>query len=234
MLADKIISFNKSLDFTGNLPVGIRIMNPFRESAEALRVSTLFYRKYFNDNEPRHLILGINPGRFGGGITGIPFTDPKRLISDCNIPFSGTMAHEPSSVFVYEMIAKFGGPDLFYKKFLISAVSPLGFTSSTKSGREINYNYYDSNELQLAVHDFILESMNQQLTFGINADKCFCLGTGKNYKFLMRLNAVHRFFKEIIPLEHPRYVMQYKLKTKHEYITKYLQEFYRTNGHARK
>lgn len=30
-------------------------------------------------------------------------------------------------------------------------------------------------------------------------------------------------FAELIPLEHPRYVMQYKLKPKAEYINKYLQ-----------
>ncbi len=33
----------------------------------------------------RYLILGINPGRFGGGITGIPFTDPIRLQNICGI-----------------------------------------------------------------------------------------------------------------------------------------------------
>jgi len=49
-------------------------MNPFRENPEALIVSGKFYKKYYNDNNPRFLILGINPGRFGAGVTGIPFT----------------------------------------------------------------------------------------------------------------------------------------------------------------
>lgn len=81
--ADRVIEFNQELNFAGSLPPGIRIMNPFRENTEALRISSEFYRKYYSDNNPRHIILGINPGRFGSGVTGVPFTDTKRLESEC-------------------------------------------------------------------------------------------------------------------------------------------------------
>ena len=71
--AQKVIRFNKNLHYTGDpLPKGIRIMNPFSESHETMRVVKEFYNKYYNDENERHLILGINPGRFGGGLTGIP------------------------------------------------------------------------------------------------------------------------------------------------------------------
>ena len=63
--ADRIIAFNKQLDFHGSLPDDIRIMNPYKENPLALICSSAFYKKYYNDNEPRHLILGINPGRVG-------------------------------------------------------------------------------------------------------------------------------------------------------------------------
>ena len=33
-----------------------------------------------------------------------------------------------------------------------------------------------------------------------------------------------KFFKQIIPLPHPRFIMQYKLKKKEEYIDRYLRE----------
>src|SRR4051812_19822936 len=103
--ADKVIQFNKQLIYTGGtLPDGIRIMNPFEESGQATGIATAFYRKYYYDNEPRYVILGINPGRFGAGLTGVPFTDPKRLLSACNISYEGKVTHEPSSVFIYEMI----------------------------------------------------------------------------------------------------------------------------------
>ena len=102
--ADKVIRFNKSLHFTGVLPPGINIMNPFREDEKIIPVSSVFYHKFYNDTNPRHLILGINPGRFGGGVTGVPFTDSKRLKNECGIEYTGQVTHEPSSVFVYDVI----------------------------------------------------------------------------------------------------------------------------------
>jgi hypothetical protein len=224
-LAIKITTFNKSLDFSGLLPDGIRIMNPFQENKDTLTVSSAFYKKYYSDNNKRHLILGINPGRFGAGLTGIPFTDPKRLVSNCGIEYKGTLAHEPSSVFVYDVIKAFGGEKAFYKKFYINSICPLGFTSIGQNGKEVNYNYYDSKELTNAVFNFIIDNIRKQIDFGLNTDVCFCFGTGKNEKFLLKINNEFGFFKKIVSLEHPRYVMQYKSKSKEAYITKYLNAF---------
>ncbi|MDP4251222.1 MAG: DUF4918 family protein [Bacteroidota bacterium] len=223
--AEKVIAFNRQLSFSGKLPQGIRIMNPFTENMDIHRLSSLFYNKYYSDQKSRSLILGINPGRFGAGITGIPFTDPKRLIEKCNIPFDGPPAHEPSSVFIYEMIESFGGSDAFYEKFYINSVCPLGFTQTGKNGKETNYNYYDSKELTGAVYRFIIENIKKQIALGIERHTCFCFGTGKNEKFLRQLNAENGFFKEIVALEHPRFIMQYKSKSKQVYLDKYLSAF---------
>jgi hypothetical protein len=225
--AGKVIAFNRKLHFPGKLPAGIRIMNPFQGNAQIPALSARFYRKYYDDHNSRHLILGINPGRFGAGITGIPFTDPKRLVEKCKIPFDGPPAHEPSSVFIYEMIEAFGGADFFYSKFYIHSVCPLGFTQSVKNGREVNYNYYDSPELTAAVYPFIIRNIRQQIALGVKTDICYCFGTGKNEKFLRRVNAEHGFFKEIVALEHPRFIMQYKSKSKAVYLDKYLDAFRR-------
>ncbi len=223
--AERVIAFNRSLDFDGQLPAGISIMNPFKQNDQILPVSSAFYRKYYGDNRPRHLILGINPGRFGAGVTGIPFTDPKRLADPCGIAYSGKVTHEPSSVFVYEVIAAYGGPEAFYNDFYINSVFPLGFTISDESGKEKNYNYYDSKELTAVVYDFGVESLRKQLSMGIETDICYCFGTGKNEKFIRSVNEKFKFFKEIIALEHPRFIMQYKSKSKQKYIEKYLTEF---------
>ena len=223
--ADKVIAFNKGIKFTGILPAGISMMNPFKENEIVLPLSSQFYKKYYNDNRSRHLILGINPGRFGGGVTGIPFTDSKRLVEKCQIQYTGKVTHEPSSVFVYEMIAAYGGLAEFYSDFYINSICPLGFTSVGKNGKEINYNYYDSKELLHAVYDFIIESIKKQIGFGIERDICFCFGNGKNEKFLRQVNEENKFFKKIIALEHPRFVMQYKSKSKQFYIDKYISAF---------
>jgi Domain of unknown function (DUF4918) len=226
--ADKVIRFNDHLEYTGPaLPQSIRIMNPFRESEQATRTSELFYRKYYNDDNPRHIILGINPGRFGGGITGIPFTDPKRLKSECHIAFDGKSAHEPSSVFVYEMIHAYGGVEEFYNKFYINSLCPLGFTTVDNNGKEKNYNYYDSRELENTVSSFIVDNVKTQINLGVATNICFCFGTGKNETYLRKLNDKHHFFKEVIALEHPRFIMQYKAKSKQFYIDKYIEAFSR-------
>jgi hypothetical protein len=230
--ADKVIAFNKALAFHGRLPAGIRIMNPFKENDHALVLSSAFYKKYYNDNNQRHLILGINPGRFGAGVTGIPFTDTKRMQSECGIAYSGKETHEPSSVFIYEMINAWGGPEKFYSKFYIHSICPLGFTAVKDNGKEVNYNYYDSKELLNAVHDFIIDNIRKQIAMGVYADVCFCFGTGKNEQFLRQLNEEYKFFGEIIALEHPRFIMQYKAKTKQYYIQKYLDALRRLTSFA--
>jgi len=223
--ADHVIGFNKSLQFTGKLPAGIRIMNPFREQPQVMHIMEAFYQRFYNDHHNRRLILGINPGRLGSGATGIPFTDTKRLTEVCDIAIEGVRTHEPSSVFVYDVIHAYGGTKPFYRDFYIGSVCPLGFTAVRQDGTEINYNYYDSKPLTMAVYDFMVESLREQLTFGIDTRICYCMGTGKNAAFLQQLNKQERFFEKIIPLEHPRFVMQYRTKRKQEYIDKYLEAF---------
>lgn len=226
--ADKIISFNKKIVFEGSLPKNISIMNPFKENEEALEISSKFYKKFYDDFEKRFLILGINPGRFGAGVTGVPFTDTKRLMDECGFKFSGKSTHEPSATFIYEMINAFGGTQKFYSQFYIHSICPLGFTIKNEKGKEVNYNYYDSKELMDSVYDFIIENIKKQISFGINTDICFCFGTGKNERFLKKINEEFNFFKKIVALEHPRYIVQYKSKSKQDYIDKYLEAFAET------
>lgn len=223
--ADRVISFNESLQLDADLPNGIRVMNPFRENPEALRVSSAFYRKFYNDNRERGLILAINPGRFGAGVTGIPFTDTKRLTENCGLSIRDVSTHEPSSVFVYQVIEAYGGVEKFYRDFYINSVCPLGFVRRNSKGRDVNYNYYDSKELQETVLPFAVEAIRAYIDAGCKTDVCFCMGTGKNYKVLNQLNREHGFFGRIIPLEHPRYVVQYKSALTDEYISKYLKAF---------
>lgn len=118
--AEKILQFNKELaSETLNTPKGISVMNPFKgKKAEVVQpYIEVFYRKFYSDNNKRYLILGINPGRHGAGITGIPFSDTKRLAEKCGIEVEEFSSHEPSSVFVYDVIERYGGVEKFYNKF---------------------------------------------------------------------------------------------------------------------
>jgi hypothetical protein len=213
--ADQVLYFYKNLEIRSTLPEGVVVLNPFYNS-ESFSFCNQFYKKFYDDENERTLILGINPGRHGGGVTGVPFTDPIKLEQYCNIPNPYSKKAELSADFIYAMIENFGGTEEFYSKFYISAVSPLGFTMGGK-----NLNYYDIKELQLALRDFIIDCLKKQLSFGINRKVCYCLGEGENFKFLTRLNNEQRFFEKIIPLAHPRFIMQYRRKKIATYIEDY-------------
>jgi hypothetical protein len=217
---EKIIRFNKDLSLEAVLPKGVVVMNPFQD-AYALSLCQKFYGQYYNDTEVRYIILGINPGRLGGGLTGIPFTDPVKLVALCGIENTLHKKSELSADYIYQMIAAFGGIEKFYNRFYFNSVCPLGFTKQGK-----NLNYYDLPELQEVVTGFIVNSLKRQLQFGIHTEVAYCLGEGKNYKFISHLNEEYHFFKKIIPLAHPRFIMQYKRKHVNEYIDDYLQRFH--------
>lgn len=221
-VADKINLFNSRLSFTKKLPDGIKILNPFKENETVLSLTRQFYKKYYNDMRERHVILGINPGRHGAGLTGIPFTDTVRLEKYCGIKINQFRSYETSSEFIYNMIETYGGVRQFYSRYYINAVCPLGFTREGKNGKHVNYNYYDDKELLNTVYDFIVRSLKTQVSFRIDTSVCFCLGTGKNYKFLTEVNKSENLFGEIVPLEHPRYIMQYKRKKLNQYIDRYI------------
>jgi hypothetical protein len=219
--ASEIKRFNRSLAIEAALPPGIDVLHPFRDGNLVLTWSDAFYDRFYTDLQTRHLILGINPGRLGAGQTGIPFTDTKRLFEYFGLGDGENLTHETSSAFIYRVVDAFGGAEHFYKQFLVSSVCPLGFVSA-KNGKEVNFNYYDSPELQKAVIPFIIRCMEKQLSWPINREVVYCLGTGKNLVFLNELNKAHRWFQRVVPLEHPRYIMQYKSRQVDVYIAKYL------------
>jgi len=204
--ADRILDFYASLEIEEKLPEGIEILNPYKKP-EVMEACTTFYNKYYNDSKGRVMILGINPGRFGAGVTGIPFTDPVCLQKECGIKNRFDKRGELSSDFIYRLINKMGGPDHFYRHFYLGAVSPLGFVKAGK-----NYNYYDSRELTHTLKSFIIKSLVEQIGFGIVFKRVYVLGQGKNYDYLKMLNLDLKLFDELIPLPHPRWVMQYRRK----------------------
>jgi hypothetical protein len=163
------------------------------------------------------MIIGINPGRFGAGLTGIPFIDPIKLESLCGIKNDLPKKPELSADYVMRVIEGYGGLKKFYSTFYINSVSPLGFTFEGK-----NLNYYDTQGLVKSVEPFIYRSLSTQINFGIDRTVAFCLGEGANFKYLSGVNALHHFFDEIVPLAHPRFIMQYKRKSMQNYVDDYL------------
>ncbi len=218
---DKVIDFNRKLNYAGKLPDGFQVINPYLDNPETIKVMQEFYHKFYNDNNQRKFIVGINPSRHGAGVTGVPFTDTKRLESICGIKMQSAYTHEISSVFMYDMITDFGGAENFYKQFYINSPFPLAIVKQTKDGKWLNANYYDDRNLFEMVKDFMTISLKNHIRMGLDTSEVFVLGK-KNADFIQKLNKEAKLFERLKILEHPRYIQQYKSKEKQLYIDKYI------------
>ncbi|MDQ1163529.1 hypothetical protein QE422_003897 [Chryseobacterium sp. SORGH_AS 447] len=218
--AEQVIEFNKTLHYSGTLPDDFMVMNPYLDNPETLDVMQQFYRKYYNDSIRRKFLLGINPSRHGSGVTGVPFTDTKRLESVCGIKMTSAYTHEVSSVFVYDMIAEYGGAEAFYSDVYINSPFPLAIVRKSKSGW-VNANYYDDKALFNEVKDFMISSLKKHLSLNLDTSEVFIMGK-KNADFIAKINREANLFEKLTVLEHPRYIQQYKSKEKQLYIDKYI------------
>ena len=213
-MADRLKSFYKNLSIP-TVPPGIEVLHP-QKLDEVVAITSTFFEKYYADSKPRQLLFGINPGRFGAGTTGINFTAPRQLQQQLGIGHSFKDQSELSAEFIYEVINEYGGPGKFYGDFFLTSVCPLGFT---KDGR--NLNYYDSVELAKSVESFIVDSIEQQISIFRPGRKCICIGGEKNFRYLSKLNEKHKFFDAIIPVAHPRFILQYRRKQKDLFLLEY-------------
>jgi len=115
--------------------------------------------------------------------------------------------------------------DAFYRRFFLTAICPLGFTR-----RGVNMNYYDDRALEKAVTPFIARTVERQIGFGGRRDRAIVLGAGANLKFMRALNDKHGFFGEVVGLDHPRFIMQYRRKKLDAYIRQYTDVLTGTRG----
>lgn len=218
--ADQVVEFNQKLNFTGNLPEDFQVLNPYLDNPETLIVMQKFYHKYYHDSNQRKFMIGINPSRHGAGVTGVPFTDTKRLESLCGIKMKSAHTHEISSVFIYDMITAYGGAEEFYRDFYINSPFPLAIVRKSK-GNWVNANYYDDKELFSDVKDFMIDSLQKHISLGLDTSEVFILGK-KNADFISKLNQEAKLFDKMTVLDHPRYIQQYKSKEKDLYIDQYI------------
>lgn len=198
------------------LPSGIDVLNPYTDFQVQHLVNS-FCEKFYSTNRPRVLMVGINPGRKGGGLTGIPFTDTMALKESCGLSTDLPQSNELSSRFIYRMIEAYGGSVKFYDNVLLSALCPLGFVRNGK-----NFNFYDSGDVIDEVKSYIKQHLEMCIHAGVRTDVVISLGK-KNGTFLEELNGELQLFDRVIALEHPRFVMQYKSSQLNYYINQYLE-----------
>jgi hypothetical protein len=209
---DKILDFYNHLELTQLKTPNVQVMNPFQKD-EVQAICEVFYNRFYNDSGKRAFMIAINPGRFGAGVTGLPFTDPTILENILGISNTFQKRKELSAVFIYELIEALGGVEMFYQNFFFTNISPLGFLQDGK-----NLNYYDIPELQKELTPWMVAQMNHQVEQWGRRDVAFTIGKGQNHKVLLQLNKEHQWFDQIIALPHPRWIMQYNLKRKDDIL----------------
>ena len=223
--AQKVIQYNEHLSkLSMKLPDGFRVVNPFNGGQQELvkEIAIAFYQKFYNDHKKRRLILGSSPARRGTAVTGVPFEDAAHLQKETGILIDKFYINKSSSGFLYDVIERYGGCKKFYSDFYMNFVCPVGIVRTSAKGNDVNCNYYDSKKLQNALYSLIVSSIQAQIDFGIDTSVCYCIGSGENYSFLLKINKEYNFFQKIIPLEHPRFIMQYNSKHKDVFLEKYL------------
>ena len=200
------------------LPGAVEARSSYRDPAAAALLGA-FARRYYTADTQRVGIFGINPGRFGGGRTGIAFTDPVALTAICGIGHElPKQRRELSSEFVYEFIAALGGPAAFYEHFFLSSVYPLELTHAGK-----NYNYYDSPAIIKALWPDMRRSLTQQTEqLNLRRDVAVSLGR-RNGEFLTKLNDELGLFQQVVSLDHPRFLMQYRRRALAENVARYVE-----------
>ncbi len=218
--ADKAITYYNALAAPTNLPPGVGIMNPYQQP-DVQQIVGEFYTKFYSDTNPRVFVLGINPGRFGAGVTGISFTTPQNLRRYCGIENTlrdtGTAPRpELSSRFIYQVIEALGGAREFYSRFFLTSLFPLALTKDGK-----NYNFYDDRITTETLWPAITHEVKTQLNFGYQRHVAVCLGR-KNETYLRRLNEQQNFFDRIVTLDHPRYILQYRSRDMETYLERYI------------
>ena len=80
--SEKILQFNSELSKINiDLPEGFHLINPFNgeNSKKINEITKKFYSKFYNDNNPRRIIIGSSPARRGTALTGIPYEDAEHL-----------------------------------------------------------------------------------------------------------------------------------------------------------
>jgi hypothetical protein len=213
----QVAEFLTSLSVPVSLPQDVGVLQPYTDS-EVCRVVRQMCQQFYQGGKPRLALWGINPGRFGAGLTGLSFTDPHAVRHCLQIESTIHGRREISAEFIQLVIEAYGGPSAFYRDVYLSALSPLGFMQGEK-----NLNFYDSTELQSALTTTIQHWVLQQITFGLRQDATVVLGTGKLKAFFEQHVRAECGFDSVVFLEHPRFIMQYRRKHVDSYVEKYVQ-----------
>lgn len=217
----RVEAFLTSVAIRERLPRGFEVLHPYTRD-EVRKVVHEMCTRFYAVGQTRVAVWGINPGRFGAGITGLSFTDPHALKHVLGIASILEGRREISAEFIQGVIESYGGAERFFADVYLTALCPLGFV---RNG--VNINFYDDIKLQQRLTPGIVSWVKQQIGFGVRTDNTMVLGTGKLKQFFEKHVREQCGFQHVTYLEHPRYIMQYRRKERPKYVRLYVENLQR-------
>lgn len=173
-----------------------------------------YYEKYVSKNKPKIVLCGINPGRFGAGLTGIPFIDFKslsKMLNDIN-----RTETEQSAQFFFRVIEKIG-KERFYQNCYVTNISKFGFA---EQGKSRNVNYYD---LPKNTQRWLLDRFCEEMNF-INPNIIIPLSQNVEHSLNLLKDEGKLSFNIGERINHPSWVMTYRKNDEDIWIKKYCDE----------
>lgn len=170
-----------------------------------------YYDKYVDFDSDKIVLCGLNPGRFGAGLTGVPFIDFKSLSKMLsNIKKDDG---ESSAQFFFELVKKFG-IEKFYKICYVTNISKFGY-SKKSSAKNVNY-----PKLPNSAQDWLFKRFIEEMN--LIKPKVIIPLSDDVAKTLKVLTQAQQLDYKIAPkLNHPAWVMTYKKKDKNLWLQKY-------------
>jgi len=169
------------------------------------QVMSAFWHRFYSGDLPRQVICGLNPGRLGAGLTGVPFTDFQTLARW--MPQIERQDTEPSAQFFAKVVDAIG-VESFFQRFYVTNISAVGYV---KDGRNLNYHDLPAEALEFVGRRFVEEMEN------VRPLRIIALG-----------RQVERSIKKLLPevsvtyLPHPAWVSTYRKSSQQDWIDLYL------------
>jgi len=140
---------------------GIEVLTGFLANWKRIEA---FYVRYYA-TKPSIVLCGINPGRYGAGLTGVPFLDFASLSK--LLPNVKRSDEEKSAQFFFQIVSHFGAED-FFRTFYVTNVSWVGYE---KDGKNCNY-----DKLPEAALSFVEAMFRSEFAF-VQPSRIISIGT---------------------------------------------------------
>lgn len=214
MFGDRVMAFYDALERFRWASPDVAVLSPIATDERRAALAA-FCAKFYNDDASRVFWLGINPSRVRRTSTGVPYTDGFALEEYCGIANPFEKRRELTADFFYRFVERYGGAERFYARHYPGAAFPLSILKKEKYS-----NYYDK-DLPAELIQSVPEMLQAQSQIG-NRGVLVIIGSGQNATVLRRLNEELNIFRNVLVVEHPRYIMQYKSADLEHYLDKFV------------